>query len=227
MQVGDKVRFLNEVGEGVISGFQGKDIVLVEDTDGFEIPVRRNEVVVIDEEKERRSIPQPDKEKEEEERETEPADRPVTFRPRPVERAGGNVLNVFLAWLPSERRENVWNLFLINDSNYQLTVQILAQQGSGWTLRHSGQLQPNMKQKVCEVGIEQVGEWEHLCVQLLACKTERPFGLKPAFSVPVHVPSVKFYKGSSFRHSPFFGEDAWVMDVVRNDAGDELSEAED
>ena len=33
MQIGEKVRFLNEVGGGVISGFQGKDIVLVEDED--------------------------------------------------------------------------------------------------------------------------------------------------------------------------------------------------
>ncbi len=222
MQVGDKVRFVSEVGGGLISGFQGKDVVLVEDEDGFEIPVRRNEVVVIDEEKERRNMPRPDKKKEEGERELEPADRPVTFRPRPVERAGGNVLNALLAWLPNERRENVWNLFVINDSNYQLTIQILAQQGDGWTTRYSGQLQANTKQKIEEVGIENVGAWEHLCVQLLACKPDRPFSLKPVYNVPVHIPAVKFCKGNSFRHSPFFGEDAWVIDVVRNDVGDSV-----
>ena len=37
MKVGDKVRFLSEVGGGVITGFSGKDLVLVEDEDGFEI----------------------------------------------------------------------------------------------------------------------------------------------------------------------------------------------
>ena len=31
MKIGDKVRFLSEVGGGIISGFKGKDIVLVED----------------------------------------------------------------------------------------------------------------------------------------------------------------------------------------------------
>ena len=36
MKIGDKVRFLSEVGGGRVSGFQGKDIVLVEDEDGFE-----------------------------------------------------------------------------------------------------------------------------------------------------------------------------------------------
>ena len=31
MKIGDKVRFLSEVGGGTVSGFQGKNIVLVED----------------------------------------------------------------------------------------------------------------------------------------------------------------------------------------------------
>ena len=34
MKIGDKVRFLSEVGGGVVTGFRGKDIVLVEDADG-------------------------------------------------------------------------------------------------------------------------------------------------------------------------------------------------
>ena len=33
MKIGDKVRFLSEVGGGIVSGFQGKDIVLVQDED--------------------------------------------------------------------------------------------------------------------------------------------------------------------------------------------------
>ena len=33
MKIGDKVRFLSEVGGGIVTGFQGKDIALVEDSD--------------------------------------------------------------------------------------------------------------------------------------------------------------------------------------------------
>ena len=47
MKIGDKVRFLSETGGGRISGFKGKNIVLVEDEDGFEIPTPVNEVVVV------------------------------------------------------------------------------------------------------------------------------------------------------------------------------------
>ena len=48
MKIGDKVRFLSEVGGGRGSGFQGKDIVLVEDEDGFEIPTSVRDVVVVE-----------------------------------------------------------------------------------------------------------------------------------------------------------------------------------
>ena len=38
LRIGDKVRFLNEVGEGVITRFKDKETVFVEMQDGFEIP---------------------------------------------------------------------------------------------------------------------------------------------------------------------------------------------
>ena len=50
MKIGDKVRFLSEVGGGKVAGFQGKNIVLVEDEDGFQVPMRLTEVVVVGDE---------------------------------------------------------------------------------------------------------------------------------------------------------------------------------
>ena len=47
IEIGDKVRFLNSVGGGVVCGFRGKDQVLVEDEDGFEVPALIKECVVV------------------------------------------------------------------------------------------------------------------------------------------------------------------------------------
>ncbi len=47
MRIGDKVKFLSETGGGKVAGFKGKNIVLVEDEDGFQIPTNINEVVVV------------------------------------------------------------------------------------------------------------------------------------------------------------------------------------
>lgn len=61
INIGDEVRFLNDIGGGIVSGFQKNGIVLVEDEDGFEIPVRASEVVVVDneEKKEKPATPAP------------------------------------------------------------------------------------------------------------------------------------------------------------------------
>jgi len=50
MKIGDQVRFLSEIGGGRVAGFQGKNIVLEEDEDGFQVPMPLHEVVVIGEE---------------------------------------------------------------------------------------------------------------------------------------------------------------------------------
>ncbi|MDE5549954.1 MAG: hypothetical protein K2I99_01155 [Bacteroidaceae bacterium] len=62
MNIGDQVRFLNDVGGGKITGFRPGGIVLVEDEDGFDVPVPQNEVVVIEEKKKPLAPAHPQKE---------------------------------------------------------------------------------------------------------------------------------------------------------------------
>ncbi|MDO4164427.1 MAG: DUF2027 domain-containing protein [Bacteroides sp.] len=131
MKIGDKVRFLSEVGGGVVTGFQGKDIVLVEDADGFDIPMPVRECVVI--ETDDYNIPTPAakaaqrrKEEERPARTTPAASSPAASRTsqgissadydepqrrvekpqisvyRQPEIKGGDALNVFLAFVPED-----------------------------------------------------------------------------------------------------------------------------
>lgn len=48
MKIGDKVRFLNAVGGGIVRGFQDKLTALVEDENGFEVPTLIKECVVVE-----------------------------------------------------------------------------------------------------------------------------------------------------------------------------------
>lgn len=59
MEAGDKVRFLNDVGGGILTAIRKDGIALVEDEDGFVLPVPQNELVVV-------------------------ADNPRTSRPHPI-----------------------------------------------------------------------------------------------------------------------------------------------
>ena len=47
MKIGDKVRFLNQTGGGIVVGFGRKGWATVQDEEGFEFPVPEKECVVI------------------------------------------------------------------------------------------------------------------------------------------------------------------------------------
>lgn len=217
MQIGDKVRFVSEVGGGIVTRFQGKNMVFVEDEDGFEVPMLVSQVVVIDEEKERRSMPKDEKrEAKEEKREVEPCDLPVTFRPKAVERADGNVLDVQMCFVPNDRKTDTWNLYLVNDSNYLVTLHLLRPQDEAWKLCASVQLDPNTKQKLQEVSLSEAGEWEHIVAQLLAVKEDKAFTLQQPVSKHVRIQPQKFYKEGSFQPTPFFPQPALSFSLVKD-----------
>jgi hypothetical protein len=226
MKIGDKVRFLSEVGGGRVSGFQGKDIVLVEDEDGFDVPMRRSEVVVIGEEdydtrhvvevKSRKTVEPVS----EEEQETEPADRPVTFRAKPEERKGGDKLSAYLAFVPmniKELTETRFETYFVNDSNYYMRYVFMSAESNAWTVRATGEVEPNTKEYIEEFGREDLNQLERLCVQVIAYKRDKHFLLKPTVNAQLRIDLVKFYKLHAFQENDFFEQPALIYTVIEND----------
>jgi hypothetical protein len=225
MKIGDKVRFLSEIGEGRVAGFQGKDIVLVEDEDGFQVPMRVNEVVVIGEEnydtqhvvevKQQQKAPQQMAKKEQ-----EPADLPVSFRPLPEERKGGEQLSAYMAFVPIDIKELThtrFEAYFINDSNYYMRFTYMSTEGSSWHLRATAEVEPNTKLYVEEFGRENLNELERIAVQILPYKREKPFMLKPAIDVQFRLDAVKFYKLHTFQENDFFEQPALLYTLIEND----------
>jgi len=48
LNIGDTVRFLNTTGGGKVKGFQNKQIAIIEDEYGFDVPVLISECVVVE-----------------------------------------------------------------------------------------------------------------------------------------------------------------------------------
>lgn len=231
MKIGDKVRFLSEVGGGIVTGFKGKDMVLVEDADGFDIPMPVKECVVIDTDdynmKRKPVAPAPKQEiagakakgvsvkvrPDEEEDE-----RPVTYRP--AERKGGDILNVMLAFVPQDLKAisaTAFDAYLINDSNFTLYFTYLTAEGSNWRVRSHGTVEPNTKFYIEEFDKIVLNELERVAVQFVAFKDNKSFLFKPAVSVELRIDTVKFYKLHTFRESIFFEEPSLIYDIVKDD----------
>lgn len=226
MKVGDKVRFLSEVGGGVVTGFLGKDLVLVEDADGFEIPMLKTQVVVIDTDDyniakvNTREPVASTKKAVQEPIETEPADKPVTFKAKPLERKDGDKLNLYLCFVPNEVKEistTTFEAYFVNDSNYYMQILYLTAEGAAWHARFQAIIEPNSKLFVEEFDRSVLNDFERVCIQTVAWKQDKTFQLKPALSTELRIDVTKFYKLHVFRPNEFFRDPNWCVDVIRDD----------
>lgn len=245
MKIGDKVSFLSEVGGGRVAGFQGKDIVLVEDEDGFQIPMPVTDVVVTSSDndysigkvvgagtaKREEAVPDGmsvkarlnmslDDSDAELEPETEPADKEITFRPKSEERKGGNLLSCYLAFVPTDIKELTntrFETYFVNDSNYYVRYVCLSVEDASWNLLYEGEVESNTKAYLNEFGRENLNEIDRLCVQLFAYKRDKGFVLKPAVDVQFRVDGVKFYKLHTFEENEFFEQPALLYTIVKDD----------
>ncbi|EJX05655.1 DNA mismatch repair protein [gut metagenome] len=254
MKIGDKVRFLSEVGGGVVTGFQGKDVVLVEDADGFDIPMPVRECVVIDTDDyniKRKSGTSASSETlhtpvsqaasglavakasrpaasstllgtsvagSEESGLLAKPEMPVI--PRQPERKGGDMFNVYLAYVPVDAKAmmtTAFEAYLVNDSNYYLYYTYQSAEGKAWKTRSHGLIEPNTKLFMEEFTKEMLNDMEHVAVQLIAFKHGKPAVLKPAVGVELRIDTVKFYKLHTFADSIFFEEPVLLYDIVKND----------
>lgn len=236
MKIGDKVRFLSESGGGVIAGFQGKNIVLVEDEDGFQIPTPINDVIqVIDDDYSTgkvvgSTLPKPTSVKNAltssaSDNEEEPIDddlstKEISFRAPAEERKGGNLLSCYLAFVPMDMKDMTHTRFesyFVNDSNYYVRFTYLSAEGNSWKLKSSMEVEPNTKEFIEEFGKEDLNDLGHVAIQLLSYKRDKSFMLKPTIDVQFRIDTVKFYKLHTFQENDFFELPALLYTIVEND----------
>lgn len=215
IEIGDRIRFLNDIGGGIVKKIIDKQMVLVEDETGFDIPVAMKECVVVSREtsqpkpqiqQPKVSIPEPEEEEE----------KPFVFEETPE----GEILNVSLAFLPQDPNkmsETGYESYFINDSNYFLMFTYLQRENNAWHVRFSGKIEPNTKIFIEEFKKEEINSLERICIQLIAFKENKPFLIKNPASVELHLDTVKFYKRHCFIANDFFEEDAWIIPIIEND----------
>ncbi len=219
MKIGDKVRFLNSVGGGIVRKFQGKDIVFVEEEDGFETPVLIRECVVIESNETQvksasKAVAQTVEIKHTEAEKNKEEEKVVS------EISGKDILNVYLVFIPSDIKnlgKCNYETYLVNDSNYFLFLNYMNRDNNAWNSRFRGVIEPNSHLLLEEFGKEDLNSLEKICVQFLAYKEDKKYTLKNAQSIEIRIDGVKFYKLHSFRENDFFEDEALVYPIVVND----------
>lgn len=221
---GDTVRFLNAVGGGVVARIdEQKNMVYVEDEDGFEIPVLERECVVVPKVNATTNFPVRDfssKSTSQEAPAAEPAKPSAKEAPQPVEvyeTADGDQLKALLAIVPVDIKNlqnSSYDCLLINDSNYFLFYNIIIGNESQRRSAASGILEPNIQEDLFNINNEQLNEWENLQVQLVAFKQNKRYEVQPAIDRQFHISPLKFYKLHTYSENEYFDEPSWLIDLV-------------
>ncbi len=238
LKVGDTVRYLNSKGGGVVRRIDGK-VAWVEGEDGFELPTPIHECVVVNEKDTfipAYRTPQEIKEEEQKRKEarlghslsatTANKSNSETISPPPPhlllhERPDGDLLSLYLAWLPEDFTSfgnGDMECYLINDSNYNLFYTYsLAQPNGTYRLVASGEIERDTKLLIDTFSLSELNERERIHLAVVPYKRGRKYILKEPISLDLKPDGVKFFKRHCFTDNDFFEEDALLLPLVEKD----------
>lgn len=150
----------------------------------------------------------------------DPSLREITFQAPVQERKGGDRLSAYLAFVPVDMTritETRFEVYLVNDSNYYMHYSLLHAENQSWALHQDGEIEPNTKQYIEEIGKADLDEWQHIGVQLISYKRDKSFIIKAPVDVQIRVDGVKFYKLHTFKANEFFENPALIYTIIEND----------
>ncbi len=219
-KIGDRVRFLNSIGGGIIKRIEG-NIAYVDD-DGFETPTLLRECVVVAPADDTKSKVANSMESLKEVRPAPSAAAPAEDIPEVVETPEGEKLNVVLAYEPSDLKHlniSSFDTYLVNDSNYYLYFTYLsrADGAAGWTTRYAGVVEPNIQVFLEEIAGSDLPAMDRIAIQIIAFKEGKEFTLKSPVAVEIPLDTTKFFKMHCFKDNVYFEKDVIAIDIVTND----------
>ncbi|MBV5315817.1 MAG: DUF2027 domain-containing protein [Prolixibacteraceae bacterium] len=224
MKAGDKVRFLNAVGGGVIKSVINKTMVNVEDYDGFEVPTLISELVVVDDslsmnaEKRFARIRANEKKEEQPEIKEQPKAEPKYI-------AGKDSPDCYLAFVPQNEANPVdgeLKVYLVNNSNNFVLYNYSHLKNKVYRSVESGKMNPNSKRYLESFTRMDLNELPDFQFQLIFFLEESPKLESPVVK-NLRLNPVKFYRQNSYEKTRYFAQNAIVISLLEADMESEVA----
>lgn len=212
---GDKVKFLNDVGQGVIVQFQDKNIALVLNDDGFEVPVLMSELLKVE-----GDYVFNDNEEQNSGNNTESSNpqNNVVVEDDDLEEDGlntDNKANAYFALVPKNQKDMVnsdLDIYLINDSNFRILYSISKKENEFQSLLAYGNLEDNTKVILESIKRENLNDFEEINFQLIFFRKGNYNLLNPV-NKTWNVKPTRFFKQNTFTENNFFNENAFIYEL--------------
>ena len=214
IKVGDKVKFLNDVGGGVVTRFLNKNMVMVENYDGFEIPYPILQLL---------NTSDPELNIGSEKIERVAVQQPITTTVKVEENKGVIIKgkespDFYFCIVPTDSTNPIGgeiDLFLVNDSNFTVLYNYSHfKNGFVKTIKY-GTVQPNSKIELESLLQDDLSELPEFGFQILFFRKEENDWHEPVVK-RFKVNPVKFYKETSFHPNQLFKKNALILQISRN-----------
>jgi hypothetical protein len=213
IKIGDRVKFLNDVGGGIVSAIVDKKIVSVRTDDNWEIPMMVNELIRVDIEDNMEVVRKYD-ETGYKEPETVVADKVTDTRPeeQSAEGTGWNMA-VYFALEKKDPSGNSLNAYLINDTDHFAMYNYVVKVNKISTCRETGILEPDTKVYLETFGRDVFRHSYSVTIQLILFKEGIYKPVPPAektFSIDYH----RFFEENHFVENDFFDNEAILINCA-------------
>ena len=218
LNIGDKVKFLNAKGGGVICRILDSRMVSVAVEGGFEIPTLISELIRIeDNEPAGRFFRQDLKDVQDLQDVDETiADDRMSDIPAALTKNRKSE-DIYLAFIPHEQKwliSGLVDIMLINNSSYDILYNIYLQNpDGGFAGKDYGSCFPDSRLLLDTITREQITNWTDGYLQFLFHHSAR-HDVLPPFNSQFKVSGQKFYNEASYRETPFITGKAIMVKIL-------------
>ncbi|MGQ1909292.1 DUF2027 domain-containing protein [Marinifilum sp. RC60d5] len=217
INIGDKVRFLNEIGGGAVTRIIDANTVMVlNDEDEFEIPTLKKNLVVVESAGGESQPPKNTSGLQ--------SHSPVftaTKEPLHVEKE-----DVYIAFAPREGykiTESPLELYLINDTNHILLYSFYDEKEGDKEGITAGNLDPKSKILLNEYDPKELNNLSACFFQILFYQQGKS-AIKKPLEKSIKIQPVKFYKSSSYKETAYFQQNVILSKLTGEAIEDKLEE---
>ena len=245
LKKGDKVRFLNDIGGGIVTRIIDQKMVEILNDDDFEIPVMAIDLVkVSDFEKDAFQEEKKSQDEEEEfdfkkareeahwgrvELEEEEIEEEIEEENSIQYIEGNDELNLYAALVPENsdnNTESAMSLYIINDSNFQVHSMAFELDYEDAQMIWNQNLESNSKIKIKTYDRSELGQFPKIRFQFLMYR----FGKFPAMEPlqkNMSISPIKFYKNTSFTENDYFDKNSLIVKLNDVDMASEMDKISD
>jgi len=209
LKTGDRVKFLNDIGGGVLTAFLDKNKAMVRTTDGFEIPVMLNELIADS------SNTEIDESKEEYAKPAKPSENKTPTK-KTHEPGVAKILNtdeeICLAILPKSQSSDLF-AYMINNSSYHIHYVISTRTNEETLLFDQGSMDSRTQMKIRKFLPDNINNITRFDIQILFYQDDFYLQREP-LSQALFMNPADVYSGKALVDNDYFDRKALVFSVV-------------